>query len=66
MRISINGKSEEYTNSMSIAELIAAKGLDAGIVVAELNREIVPGERFAETRLQDGDRLELVQFVGGG
>lgn len=66
MHISINGKSEEFVNSVSIAELIKGKCLDAETLVAELNREIIPGEKFAETRLQDGDRLELVQFVGGG
>lgn len=66
MRITINGKSEEHADSMSIAKLIEVKGLSADTLVAELNREIIPGERFVETWLQNGDHLELVQFVGGG
>jgi sulfur carrier protein len=66
MRIFINGKQEEYPEPVSISEVIAAKGLNAETVVAELNREIVPGARCADTWIQDGDRLELVQFVGGG
>jgi thiamine biosynthesis protein ThiS len=35
-------------------------------VAIELNREIVPRDRWAQTRLNDGDELEIVHFVGGG
>ncbi|GAB6060435.1 sulfur carrier protein ThiS [Desulfonatronum parangueonense] len=66
MHIHINGKNEHLTAPLTLQELITSKGLDPAAVVAELNREIIPGERFAETTLQDGDHLELLRFVGGG
>ena len=66
MHIVINGKNEQLTSPLTLHELISEKGLDPAAVVAELNREIIPGEVFPETLLRDGDRLELLQFVGGG
>jgi thiamine biosynthesis protein ThiS len=66
MQVIINGQAEQVPAGTTIQKLIAAKKLDPGRVVAELNREIVPGERFHETVLHEGDRLELLQFVGGG
>ncbi|WP_245590110.1 sulfur carrier protein ThiS [Desulfonatronum lacustre] len=62
----VNGMSESLQEDVMLHDLIASRGLDPSRVVAELNREIVPGEDFPKTRLQEGDRLELLQFVGGG
>lgn len=66
MHIIVNGTFEEFSPGITVQDLILAKGLDPVRVVAELNREIVPGERFEDTKLADADRLELLQFVGGG
>ncbi len=66
MQVIINGAPEEVSTEVTLLELIETRKLDTTRVVAELNREIVPGERFANTVLDDGDRLELLQFVGGG
>ncbi len=66
MQVIVNGMSESLQEGDTLHDLIASRGLDPSRVVAELNREIVPGEEFPKTRLQEGDRLELLQFVGGG
>ena len=66
MQVVINGKPEDVPAGITLLELMEARQLEPARVVAELNREIVPGERFANTILNDGDSLELLQFVGGG
>ncbi len=66
MHVIINGKPEDISLGTTIQKLIEAKKLDPSRVVAELNRKIVPGDQFQETKLQEDDRLELLQFVGGG
>jgi thiamine biosynthesis protein ThiS len=66
MNITVNGKNRELTGEPTVATLLEALGLDVARVAVELNRDILPRERFAETALAEGDRVELVQFVGGG
>jgi len=51
---------------MSLATLVDSLGMKAGRVAVELNRNIVPREQWATTNLAEGDRLEIVHFVGGG
>jgi sulfur carrier protein len=65
MRITINGEERE-TAAQGVAALIAELGLDPRKVAVERNLEIVPRSRHSETSLSDGDRIEIVQFVGGG
>lgn len=65
MEIFINGKPEE-TGSSTITELVEKKGLKAGSLVVELNREIIKQTQWHEVLLKDGDQLELLSFVGGG
>ncbi len=66
MPIIVNGLEREYRPGQSLRNLIASMNLDPAVVVAELNRDIVPGADFGSTVLRDGDRLELLSFVGGG
>lgn len=65
MRISVNGQERE-TAARDIAALIAELDLDPRKVAIELNLAIVPRSLHAGTPLSDGDRVEIVQFVGGG
>jgi thiamine biosynthesis protein ThiS len=51
---------------MSVAALVADHAEEGAQVAVERNLEIVPRSLWAETPLADGDRIELVQFVGGG
>ena len=66
MRIVVNGKPVECEAGTNLRDLIVQLGFKPGAIVAERNREIVPGEQFAQTCLGEGDKLELLQFVGGG
>ncbi len=66
MDLTINGEAAKFAQAMSVEELIAALELDPRKVAVELNLEIVPKSLFGATRVCDGDRLEIVHFVGGG
>jgi thiamine biosynthesis protein ThiS len=66
MRIVLNGEERQLSEGLSLAALVEQLGMKADRVAAELNREIVPRERWPQTLLRDGDRLEVVHFVGGG
>lgn len=65
MQIEVNGEPRD-TSAATISELIVELDLDARKVAVERNLEIVPRSLHAQTRLAQGDRIELVQFVGGG
>ena len=66
MTIRLNGKTREVAADITVAELLDELGLVPGMVVVERNREILPRDRHPVVRLSEGDRLELVHFVGGG
>lgn len=66
MTIVVNGEPKECADGLSLAEFVAQLGLKADRVAVELNRQIAARNRWSETALQDGDRLEIVHFVGGG
>jgi sulfur carrier protein len=66
MQIEVNGERREVPEGITVAALLAELGIAAGPVAVERNRAIVPRAQHASTPLSDGDRLEVVQFVGGG
>ncbi len=66
MKLQINGEERELAEGLTLAALLEQMGMKADRVAVELNREIVRRDRWQETCLQAGDRLEIVQFVGGG
>jgi thiamine biosynthesis protein ThiS len=71
MKLHINGKEstlsgEAVDGSYTLAALVESLGMKPDRVAVELNRNIVPRGQWPETKLSDGDRLEIVQFVGGG
>jgi sulfur carrier protein len=66
MRILLNGESAEVPEGLTIAALVAHLGLGPGPVAVERNREVVPRAEHAGTRLEEGDQIEVVHFVGGG
>lgn len=66
MRVQVNGEPRELDPNSTVAVLLATLGLSERPVAVERNAEIVPRAQHATTTLQEGDRLELVQFVGGG
>ena len=66
MRVFLNGDEKAFDGPLSMAELIEQLGMKGDRVAVELNREIVARAQWPETQLKDGDRLEIVHFVGGG
>lgn len=66
MKLQINGEDKTYTEPLRLSELISLMGLKADRVAVELNLQIVPRDQWQLTNLSDGDRLEIVHFVGGG
>jgi sulfur carrier protein len=66
MRLLINGEERRFADLSDIAALVAALGLDARKIAVERNLEIVPRSSYAATALSDGDRIEIVHFIGGG
>jgi len=64
--IRLNGKSREVRDGLTVRSLLEELELHPGMVVVELNRDILERDRYADVRVRDGDSLELVHFVGGG
>ena len=66
MNIQINGEPRTFEGTLTLSSLVEHLGMKSDRVAVELNREIVPRDRWSATQLADGDRLEIVHFVGGG
>jgi len=66
MRLTINGEEQVFEGVTTVAGLIAALGLDSRKLAVERNLEIVPRSTYAVAELADGDRIEIVAFIGGG
>jgi thiamine biosynthesis protein ThiS len=66
MNLFINGEEKSFAGSLSVIQLVEGLGVKGDRVAVELNREILPRAQWIETPLKDGDRLEIVHFVGGG
>jgi len=64
--ITVNGEARPLDGPMTGAGLLAAIGLDGRKVAVERNEAIVPRSEYAATRLEPGDSLEIVHFIGGG
>ena len=64
--VQLNGEAMELPEGATVRDLVARLGGDPRGIAIERNLEIVPKSLHGETALTDGDRLEVVQFVGGG
>jgi thiamine biosynthesis protein ThiS len=62
----LNGEPRRLEAVRNVAELVAALGLEPRKVAVERNLEIVPRSAYGQTHLADGDRIEIVHFIGGG
>jgi thiamine biosynthesis protein ThiS len=65
MRLTVNGEERRF-DAAHVAALVASLGLDVRKVAVERNLEIVPRSLYAQTALCEGDRIEIVHFIGGG
>jgi thiamine biosynthesis protein ThiS len=66
VRLTVNGEARDFTAVRDLARLIETLGLDSRKVAVERNLAIVPRSLYAATALADGDRIEIVHFIGGG
>ena len=66
MNLIINGEDRQFDSALTITALLERLGMKPDRVAVELNRELVPRERWGTTQLSDNDKLEIVHFVGGG
>jgi len=66
MRLTINGEDRTVSATPTLAALVSSLGLDPRKVAVERNLEIVPRSAYGATELAEGDRIEIVHFIGGG
>jgi len=66
LSIVVNGEDRATRPETTVTDLLHELGFDRGRVAIERNLEILPRAKWAETKVQAGDRYEIVQFVGGG
>ena len=66
LRITLNGEPYELDEPLSVADLLARLAIDPRRVAVEHNLSILKRTLFADTLVHDGDRIEIVNFVGGG
>lgn len=66
MQITVNGEKREYSDGITLAQLIEAMELKSLHVAVEVNRQLVTRSLHGETKLNQNDQLEIVTLVGGG
>ena len=66
MKLQLNGEPRDFPDGLTLAALVQHLDMKADRVAVELNLEIVPRANWAGTHLKEGDKLEIVHFVGGG
>ena len=66
MRVQLNGETKELAEGLSLEELLAQLNLAPERLAVELNREVVRRADWPRVKLSEGDRVEIVHFVGGG
>ena len=66
IRVQLNGKARDIEADLTVRGLLESLDLHPGMVVVELNREILKRDSYDDVRVSEGDTLELVHFVGGG
>ena len=66
MNITCNGEQQTVDNNISLNDLVLSLDLNPQSLVAEVNGKIIEHLQFPAQKLQDGDRVELIRFVGGG
>src|SRR5437773_7033893 len=66
LRLTVNGELRQAETGITVAGLLAAMGIDPARVAVERNRDVIPRATWANAGLADGDRIEIVAFIGGG
>lgn len=66
IEVTVNGETRQVDAGHTVTSFLESLDLHPGLVVVERNREILDRDRYDEVRVEAGDVLELVHFVGGG
>jgi thiamine biosynthesis protein ThiS len=66
IELTVNGKARSIDRPLTLSDYLQELGINPQIIAVEHNGEIIRRERYAETRLEAGDVLEIVRMVGGG
>jgi len=66
VNVIVNDEPRTLAAETTVAELVAALGLGPRRIAVELNRAVVPRADYAATRINEGDQIEIIHFVGGG
>jgi sulfur carrier protein len=66
VKITVNGEEKKLEREISLLKFLEENNINTGVVVVEYNYDIPDREKWKEIILSDGDRLEILQFVGGG
>lgn len=66
MQISVNGEIRQVVNGTTIVDLLDVLSIPRNKVAVERNLEIVAKSQYEQTCVQEGDRYEIVHFIGGG
>jgi len=66
LAIVVNGEERRANRGATVVDLLKQLGLESGRVAVERNLEILPRPAWSQTKVEAGDRYEIVQFVGGG
>lgn len=64
--VTVNGKEIQINKPTSVADYLENAGYQMKRIAVEMNGDILPKYEYSDTMLKDGDRLEVVTFVGGG
>jgi sulfur carrier protein len=66
LRLIINGEEKEFHTNATLAEVLKELSLEGKVMAAAVNMDIVKQDKWTSHILNDGDKLELLDFVGGG
>ena len=66
MNLTVNGQRKNFSAPLNVAQLLSQLELNPEQIVVELNRDILTADKYIDIQLNDGDTLEIIQFVGGG
>ncbi len=66
MKLIINGQTKDFETDITLQNVLNKLSLDGKVMAAAVNMDIVKQDSWSEYKLQDGDKLELLDFVGGG
>ncbi|MBN2815639.1 MAG: sulfur carrier protein ThiS [Campylobacterales bacterium] len=66
MKVIVNGQEKEFQDGIKLSEVLQVLSLEGKVMAAAVNMNIVKQDKWNEHTLVDGDKLELLDFVGGG